>query len=187
MLHISPKCSSGACCRWFFQKQTCFWVFRSYCLYLILEDFLPQSFLSLRACSVVQLCLTFCDPMYCRPPGSPVHGTSQARILEWRLPFPPPRDLPEPENQTCVSCIACIGKWILHPWATREAVFFVFINPWIRKSLSRLVMKFQQMLWADWQWFHFLPTCIRKGSPSCIHCGRGQGKDMASSDSEPLI
>ena len=25
----------------------------------------------------------FCDPMNCSPPGSSVHGTFQARILEW--------------------------------------------------------------------------------------------------------
>ena len=25
----------------------------------------------------------FCDPMDCSPPGSSVHGISQARILEW--------------------------------------------------------------------------------------------------------
>ena len=25
----------------------------------------------------------FCDSMHCSPPGSPVHGISQARILEW--------------------------------------------------------------------------------------------------------
>ena len=24
-----------------------------------------------------------CDPMDCSPPGASVHGTSQARILEW--------------------------------------------------------------------------------------------------------
>ena len=32
-----------------------------------------------------QLCQTLCDPIDCRPPGSSVHGTSQARIrtLEW--------------------------------------------------------------------------------------------------------
>ena len=33
--------------------------------------------------SVAQLCLTLCDPMDCSPPGSSVHGISQARILEW--------------------------------------------------------------------------------------------------------
>ena len=25
----------------------------------------------------------FCDPMHCSPPGSSVHGVSQARVLEW--------------------------------------------------------------------------------------------------------
>ena len=35
------------------------------------------------ACLVAQLCLTLCDPMDCDLPGSSVHGTFQARILEW--------------------------------------------------------------------------------------------------------
>ena len=32
---------------------------------------------------LAQLCLTLCNPMDCSPPGSPVHGTLQARIMEW--------------------------------------------------------------------------------------------------------
>ena len=31
---------------------------------------------------VTQLCLTLCNPVDCRPPGSSVHGILQARILE---------------------------------------------------------------------------------------------------------
>ena len=31
---------------------------------------------------VAKLCLTLCDRMDCNPVGSPVHGMSQARILE---------------------------------------------------------------------------------------------------------
>ena len=31
---------------------------------------------------VAQSCLTFCDSTNCSPPGSPVHGILQARILE---------------------------------------------------------------------------------------------------------
>ena len=31
----------------------------------------------------LQLCLTLCDSMDCRPPGYSVHGILQARILEW--------------------------------------------------------------------------------------------------------
>ena len=34
-------------------------------------------------CSVIQSCLTLCDPMDCSPPGSSVHGILQAWILEW--------------------------------------------------------------------------------------------------------
>ena len=32
---------------------------------------------------VTQSCLTLSDPMDCSPPGSSVHGTLQARVLEW--------------------------------------------------------------------------------------------------------
>ena len=37
----------------------------------------------------------FCGPMNCSPPGSFVHGISQARILEW-VSSPSPVDLPKP-------------------------------------------------------------------------------------------
>ena len=46
-------------------------------------------------CLLTQPCLTPCDPMNCSPPGSSVHGISQARILEW-VAFPPTGDLPDP-------------------------------------------------------------------------------------------
>ena len=48
---------------------------------------------------LLQLCLTLWDPVDCSPPGSSVRVIFQARILEWvasRLPFPTPRDLPDP-------------------------------------------------------------------------------------------
>ena len=32
---------------------------------------------------VVQSCLTLSDPMDCSLPGSSIHGTFQARVLEW--------------------------------------------------------------------------------------------------------
>ena len=35
------------------------------------------------ACSVAQSCLILCNPMGCSPPGSSVHGISQAGVLEW--------------------------------------------------------------------------------------------------------
>ena len=41
----------------------------------------------------LQSCPTLCDPMDHSPPGSSVHGFSQARILEW-LPCTPPGEFP---------------------------------------------------------------------------------------------
>jgi len=49
-------------------------------------------------CLVAKLCPTLFNPMDCDPPGSSVHGISEARILEWiAISFSrassPPRDL----------------------------------------------------------------------------------------------
>ena len=47
---------------------------------------------------VIQLCPTLSEPLDCSLPGSSVHGSFQARVLEWDamqwLPFPPLGDLP---------------------------------------------------------------------------------------------
>ena len=47
-------------------------------------------------CVYAQLCPILCDPMDCSPPGSSVHGVSQARILEW-IAISFSRDLPYPK------------------------------------------------------------------------------------------
>ena len=44
---------------------------------------------------LLQLYLTLCNPMDYNPPGSSVHGISQARILEW-VATSPPADLLKP-------------------------------------------------------------------------------------------
>ena len=46
-------------------------------------------------CLVIQSCPTLCNPIDCSLLGSSVHGILQAIILEL-LPFPSPRDLPDP-------------------------------------------------------------------------------------------
>ena len=66
--------------------------------------------------SLTQSCLTHCDPVDCSPPGSSVHGISQARVLEWNaISFS--RGSSWPRNRTQVSGIA--GR-CLTIWATRE-------------------------------------------------------------------
>ena len=47
------------------------------------QPYSQESLLFLKKVLVTPSCLTFCDPMDCSPPGSPVHRISQARILEW--------------------------------------------------------------------------------------------------------
>ena len=52
----------------------------------------------------LQLCPTLCNPIDGSPPGSPIPGILQARILEWQYSSigrgkntcPPPGDLPNP-------------------------------------------------------------------------------------------
>ena len=49
-----------------------------------------------------QLCPTLCNPMDCIPPGSPIHGILQARILEW-VAMLSSRGSSQPRDQTHVS------------------------------------------------------------------------------------
>ena len=63
------------------------------------------------------LCLNLCNPVNYNPPGSSVHGISQARILEWyAISFC--RGSSQPRDWTYISCI---GRKILYCWATGEA------------------------------------------------------------------
>ena len=52
---------------------------------------------------VAKSCLTLCDPMDCTLPGSPVHGISQARTVEW-IAISFFRGTSQPKDQTQVSC-----------------------------------------------------------------------------------
>ena len=63
-----------------------------------------------RCCSVSQSCQTLGDLLDCTPPGSSVHGISQARILEWVAIFFS-RGSFQTRDQTHVSCV---GRQILY-------------------------------------------------------------------------
>ena len=68
-------------------------------------------------CVCVQLCLTFRNPIDCRPPDSSVHGIFQARILEWVTVFSS-RGSSWPRDWTCISCVSCIVGifFTAEPW-----------------------------------------------------------------------
>ena len=57
-------------------------------------------------CSVAQSHPTLCDPMDCSQPGSSVHGTLQAKILEW-VAIPSTRGSSWHRDRTCPSHVPC--------------------------------------------------------------------------------
>ena len=72
---------------------------------------------------VAQLCLTVCDPL-----DYTVHGTLQARILEW-VPFPSPGDLPNPgiEPRSPAFQVDSQWKWSLFlSWNVKYPMHFLF-------------------------------------------------------------
>ena len=60
------------------------------------------------------------DPMVCSLTGSSIHGILQATILEWVAIFFS-RGSFWLRNQIHISCISCIGRWILYHCTTRKA------------------------------------------------------------------
>ena len=75
-------------------------------------------------CLLVHVCvqphLTLCDPVDCSPPSSSVQGIFQARILEW-VAISHFRGSSLPRDRTLISCVSCIGRWILYHCTTWEA------------------------------------------------------------------
>ena len=59
----------------------------------------------------------FASPMNCSLPGSSVLGILQGRTLEW-VASSSSRGSSRPRDRTCISCI---GRRVLYPWATWKA------------------------------------------------------------------
>ena len=57
----------------------CLWM----CACMHDKVFFQQLLKACCCCSAAKSCLTLYDPLDCSPPGSPVHGIGQARILDW--------------------------------------------------------------------------------------------------------
>ena len=100
---------------------------------------------------VAQLCLILCDSMDCSPPDSSVHGIFQTRILE-RVVISFSRGPARPRDQTCISCVSCIGRWILYHCAPWEVLMLFslqvlsksFAIPWTVACQASLSMEFSR-------------------------------------------
>ena len=84
---------------------------------------------------VTQSCPSVCNPMDCSPPGSTVHGISQARILEWvAIPFS--RGSSRPSVPTRVSADSLPseppGKSLKYPQTETKYVIANWMDKFIR-------------------------------------------------------
>ena len=85
---------------------------------------------------VEELYKIYIELQNCHPSGSSVYGTLQARLLEWvSISFS--RGSSQPRNQTRISFISFIGRWILYHCTTWEAQkevwktkFIVLLSPY---------------------------------------------------------
>ena len=71
-------------------------------------------------CVHAQSCPSLFDLMDCSPRGSPVHTIFPERTLELVV-ISSSNGSSQPRNQTLISCVSCIDKWILCHWVTWEA------------------------------------------------------------------
>ena len=89
-------------------------------------------------------CLTLCDPMGYSPPGSSVHGISQARILG-ELPFPSPGGLPDPGIEPTFPALA--GEFFtIEPPGKAAEDMVVFTLPTLGLDASRRIFP-SPLLW----------------------------------------
>ena len=67
------------------------------------------------------------------PPDSSVHGIFQTRILE-RVAMSPSRGCFWPRDRICISCVSCLGRWILHLGSPAKN-----LNPFLNEELWLLI------------------------------------------------
>jgi len=93
--------------------------------------------------------------MECSPPGSSVHGISQARILE-KVAISFSRGSSWLRDWTCVSCI---GRWSLYHWAIREALciphgswnnYYLILVPVLVEMKSAIIIPFEMPSLLTW-------------------------------------
>ena len=68
-------------------------------------------------CVHAQSCPSPFDLMDCSPRGSSVHTIFPKRTLK-SVAISSSKGSSQPRNQILISCVSCIGKWILYCWAT---------------------------------------------------------------------
>ena len=93
----------------------------------------------------------FSHPVDCSPPGSSVHGISQARTLEWvAIPFAGGSSRPG-DGTLHGPRVSCISRQILYRWLSHEAEYYKTNNLSTRTNLPALSLS--------------LPCYTKEGAP----------------------
>ena len=127
-----------------------------------------------------QLYLTLCDPVDCTPPGFPVHGIFQARILEW-VAISSSRGSSWMRDRNCISWI-----WTGVPKFSQFGHIILFSDMLMMGYYSniRLIVKLMPWVWlfsftCSWDrgWAARLPICIKRIFTDCLEfCQSGEGE-----------
>ena len=105
---------------------------------------------------------SFWGPTDCSFPGSSVHGIFQARIWEW-VAISSFRGTSWTRDQTCISWISYIGRWILHHYTTWEAHSMGIYTDKYLKITTLASLKVIYMCNLSWQWVAIVLSEGRKG------------------------
>ena len=76
------------------------------------ESLLPYTSMCVRMLSHYSRVQLFAT-LSCSPPGSSAHGILQTRMLQW-VAMLSSRGSSGLRDQTCVSYVSCIARWVLH-------------------------------------------------------------------------
>ena len=98
--------------------------------------------------------------MDCSLVGSSAHGIVQARILEW-VATSFSRGSSRPRDRTCVSCVSCIGGWVLYHCTTtveppHNCLAIIELDEWTNYELLYYFLKNHEQM-VDIYLFIFFP------------------------------
>ena len=132
---------------------------------------------------IIQSCPTLFNPMDYSLTGSSVHGIFEARILEG-VAISSSRGSSQPRDQTCISCVSCIGSRFFTNCTTWEAPIYTeccvlsrfcrvrlcVTDPMDCSLLSSSVHRILQIRILKWVAIPFCRGSSRLRDQTCILC-----------------
>ena len=110
--------------------------------------------------------------MDCSLTGSSVHGTLQARLLEW-VAIPSSRGSSWPRDWTWIFYVSCTGRRVLHHWCHRGSPYLIHLT-FVLRAVEAIQPPYEiHMLW-EIRWVRRAPGGQELNCTSCS--ARGEGR-----------